>query len=305
MSLRRILLGPVAVAAALALVACGAAATPPGGAGASGLSVVASTNVYGSIAEAVGGGHVDVESLLTDPAADPHSYESTPADAATVAGAAIVIVNGGGYDEPVQALVATASGTAGGTPTVLEVAALAPGATNPHFWYDLPLVQQLATRLAADLGAADPAHADEYVANARAFAARVGELAERVRAIGAAHPGARVAVTEPVAGYLIAEAGLVDETPPEFARAVEDDVDPPAAVVARTLQLFTGEPVRALILNGQTRTATTDQVRQAAEAAGVPVVEVTETLPPGTDYLGWMGGQVDALAAALDGGDTP
>ena len=302
MPLRRILFGAVAAAAALALVACGAAAAPPGRAGAAGLTIVASTNVYGSIAEAVGGGRVAVKSLITDPAADPHSYESTPADAATVAGAAIVVVNGGGYDDPVQELVAAA----GGTPTVLEVAALAPpGATNEHFWYDLPLVQQVATRLAADLGAADPAHAGEYLANAEVFSASVGELTERVRAIGAADPGARVAVTEPVADYLIATAGLTDATPPEFARAVEEDVDPPAALVAQTLQLFTGEPVRALILNGQTRTATTDQVRQAAEAAGVPVVEVTETLPGGTDYLGWMGGQVDALAGALDGGEAP
>jgi zinc/manganese transport system substrate-binding protein len=302
MPLRRILFGAVAAAAALALVACGAGAAPPGRAGAAGLTIVASTNVYGSIAEAVGGGRVAVKSLITDPAADPHSYESTPADAATVAGAAIVVVNGGGYDDPVQELVAAA----GGTPTVLEVAALAPpGATNEHFWYDLPLVQQVATRLAADLGAADPAHAGEYLANAEVFSASVGELTERVRAIGAADPGARVAVTEPVADYLIATAGLTDATPPEFARAVEEDVDPPAALVAQTLQLFTGEPVRALILNGQTRTATTDQVRQAAEAAGVPVVEVTETLPAGTDYLGWMGGQVDALAGALDGGEAP
>ena len=302
MPLRRILFGAVAAAAALARVAGGAAAAPPGRAGAAGLTIVASTNVYGSIAEAVGGGRVAVKSLITDPAADPHSYESTPADAATVAGAAIVVVNGGGYDDPVQELVAAA----GGTPTVLEVAALAPpGATNEHFWYDLPLVQQVATRLAADLGAADPAHAGEYLANAEVFSASVGELTERVRAIGAADPGARVAVTEPVADYLIATAGLTDATPPEFARAVEEDVDPPAALVAQTLQLFTGEPVRALILNGQTRTATTDQVRQAAEAAGVPVVEVTETLPAGTDYLGWMGGQVDALAGALDGGEAP
>ena len=227
---------------------------------------------------------------------------SSAASDANVAGAAIVVVNGGGYDDPVQELVAAA----GGTPTVLEVAALAPpGATNEHFWYDLPLVQQVATRLAADLGAADPAHAGEYLANAEVFSASVGELTERVRAIGAADPGARVAVTEPVADYLIATAGLTDATPPEFARAVEEDVDPPAAVVAQTLQLFTGEPVRALIHNGQTRTATTAQVRQAAEAPGVPVVEVTETLPAGTDYLGWMGGQVDALAGALDGGEAP
>ena len=102
-------------------------------------------------------------------------------------------------------------------------------------------------------------------------------------------------------GYLIESAGLVDATPPEFAKAVEEDTDPPAAVVAQTLQLFGSDPVRALIVNAQTETPTTDQVRQAAQTGGVPIVEVSETLPAGSvDYLSWMGGQVDALATALD-----
>ncbi len=125
----------------------------------------------------------------------------------------------------------------------------------------------------------------------------------KAEAIGRAHPGARVAVTEPVPGYLIESAGLVDATPPEFAEAVEEDTDPPAAVVAQTLALFGPDPVRALIVNAQTETPTTDQVRQAAQTGGVPIVEVSETLPAGSgDYLSWMGGQVDALAAALDKG---
>ena len=75
-----------------------APAPPPNAATAPGdstpLTVVTSTNVYGSIAQAVGGDRVSVESLITDPAADPHSYESTPADAATVAGALVVVLNG-------------------------------------------------------------------------------------------------------------------------------------------------------------------------------------------------------------------
>ena len=100
---------------------------------------------------------------------------------------------------------------------------------------------------------------------------------------------------------LIESAGLVDATPPEFARAIEEDTDPPAAVVAQTLQLFGSDPVRALIVNAQTETPTTDQVRQAAQTGGVPIVEVSETLPAGSgDYVSWMGGQVDALATALD-----
>jgi zinc/manganese transport system substrate-binding protein len=73
-------------------------------------------------------------------------------------------------------------------------------------------------------------------------------------------------------------------------------------VLQETLTLFSGDPVRALVVNAQTETPSTDQVRETAQTAGVPVVEVTETLPEGTtDYVSWMGAQIDALADALDG----
>lgn len=313
----------VTALAVLTLAGCGSGAEPPADAPAqpaedTALPVVASTNVYGSIVEAVGGDRVSVESLIDDPSADPHSYESTPADAAAVARARLVVVNGGGYDDFLTQLVESSGGSA----TVVDVAAvsgLAPaeeahaegeehadehghehGGFNEHLWYSLPTVQALATRLAADLGAADPAGAAEFTANAEAFNGRVAELITRAQAIGTAHPGARVAVTEPVPGYLIQAAGLTDATPPEFTEAIEEDSDPPAAALQETLALFSGDPVRALVVNAQTGTPSTDQVRQAAQTAGVPVVEMTETLPEGAgDYVAWMGAQIDALAGAL------
>jgi zinc/manganese transport system substrate-binding protein len=291
-------------AAGLALAACGPA---PAGAPAGDAKpvVVTSTNVYGAIARAVGGDLVTVRSLIDNPEADPHSYESTPADAAAVAGATVVVANGGGYDDFVPELVEAS----GGRPTAIDVVALSgletPGATgfNEHVWYSLPTVQKLAGQLATDLGAADPADAAAYAANARAFSGRVDGLVADTAAIGAAHRGTRVAVTEPVPGYLLRAAGLVDATPPEFTEAIEEDTDPPAAALAAALALFgPPQPVAALVLNAQTTTPTTDQVRAAAQTGAVPVVEVTETLPPGaTDYVDWMGGQIDALAAALNG----
>jgi zinc/manganese transport system substrate-binding protein len=289
------------------------------------VSVVASTNVYGSIVEAVGGSRVTVDSLIDDPAADPHSYESTPADAAAVAKARLVVVNGGGYDEFLTQLVESS----GATPTVVDVAGISGlvpaeeaehaeeghaeeqhageaghehehGEFNEHLWYSLPTMKTLATQLATDLAAADPAGAAEFTANAEAFNGRVDELISRAETIGKAQPGARVAVTEPVPGYLVQTAGLTDATPPEFTEAIEEDTDPPAAVLQETLALFSGDPVRALVVNAQTETPSTDQVRNAAQTAGVPVVEMTETLPEGaTGYADWMGGQIDALAGAL------
>jgi zinc/manganese transport system substrate-binding protein len=311
----------VAALAVLTVAGCGSGTEAPAGAPPAedaALPVVASTNVYGSIVEAVGGDHVSVDSLIDDPAADPHSYESTPADAAAVAKARLVVVNGGGYDDFLTRLVESS----GAGPTVVDVAAISGlvpaeeqhaegepegeehghehGEFNEHLWYSLPTVQKVATQIAADLAAADPADAAEYTANAEAFNARVAELITRAEAIGKAQPGARVAVTEPVPGHLVETAGLTDVTPHEFTESIEEDTDPPAAVLQETLALFSGDPVRALIVNAQTETPSTDQVRNAAQTAGVPVVEMTETLPEGSrDYVDWMGGQIDALAGAL------
>jgi len=311
MRLRRPLLGATAALAALAVAGCGSGPASPAADDGT-LTVVASTNIYGSIAGSVGGDGVTVESLIRDPAADPHSYESTPADAAAVAGADIVVYNGGGYDEFMPQLVEAA----GGDPVVVDVAELSGlvpaeeagaeehGEFNEHFWYSLPTVSALATQLAEELGTADAANATTYTANAATFTTAIDGLVERAQAAGASVPGGRVAVTEPLPVYLLETAGLTDATPAEFSEAVEEDTDPPAAVLAETLALFAPgapEPLRALILNGQTQTPITEQVRAAAEAAGVPIVEMTETLPADQpDYLAWMSGQVDSLAGALN-----
>jgi zinc/manganese transport system substrate-binding protein len=294
-----------AVLAGLTLAGC-ASPTPAGPAApapSAPISIVTTTNVYGSIAKAVGGDRVTVDSLITDPAADPHSFEASPADAVKVGKAAVVVLNGGGYDDWMHKLVESADAGNRDVVDVAELSGLKPatGEFNEHVWYSLPTVQKLATRLATDLGKVDTANAATYVTNAGAFNAKVDELTKRAKAIGEAHPGDRVAVTEPVPGYLIETAGLTDATPEEFSEAVEEDTDPPAAVVQETLALFADRPVKALVLNTQTETPTTDQVKQAAQTANVPVVGVTETLPAGVDdYVSWMGGQIDALAAALN-----
>jgi zinc/manganese transport system substrate-binding protein len=110
-----------------------------------------------------------------------------------------------------------------------------------------------------------------------------------------------VAITEPVPLYLVQAAGLVNVTAPEFSKAIEDGTDPSASVLSATLATLTGpDKVAALLENAQTESATTHQVEQAAMAGGVPIVKVTETLPDGiTDYLTWMGTQIDALTTAL------
>jgi zinc/manganese transport system substrate-binding protein len=63
--------------------------------------------------------------------------------------------------------------------------------------------------------------------------------------------------------------------------------------------LITDKQVKAVVYNTQTQDKVTEDVRATAEAAGVPVVEVTETLPEGLDYIQWQTNTAQALAKAL------
>ena len=72
-----------------------------------------------------------------------------------------------------------------------------------------------------------------------------------------------------------------------------------AAAVAEVEQLISGGQVQVVVHNPQTESPVTARVRDRAAAAGIPVVEMTETLPEGKDYLSWMTEQVNALATAL------
>ena len=303
-------LAGVAMAVVTALAGCGSAApVAPSTAGAP-VQVVASTNVYGSIAHAVGGDRVAVTSIIHSPDADPHEYESTPADAAAVSRAKLVVVNGGGYDDFATKLLATTS-TKPMVVNVVDLSGLqaAPGSTaapdapefNEHVWYSLPTAKLLAAQLATDLGTSDPADTATFSRNAAAFTTRVDGLISKVAAIKAAHAGEKVAVTEPVPLYLLQDAGLVNATPATFSAAAEEGTDPSAAVLNETLRLFTGRQVKALLPNAQTESPSTRQVEQAAAAAGIAQVPVTETLPTGVDdYVTWQDGQISALADALN-----
>ncbi|GAB3633246.1 zinc ABC transporter substrate-binding protein [Microbacterium shaanxiense] len=95
-----------AVASVSAIVLAGCSTTPAPESGGDGvIQVVASTNVYGSLAAQIGGDRVDVTSIITSASQDPHSYEASARDRLTVQDADLVIENGGGYDSFVDTLI--------------------------------------------------------------------------------------------------------------------------------------------------------------------------------------------------------
>lgn len=284
-----------------ALLATSVAACSSGdGVGAAGqggrLSVVASTNVWGDVVAEVGGDLVTVTSVISDPAADPHSYEANARTQLALSKASLVVANGGGYDDIVDTMVNALDSP---PPVLHAVDIAATGEDNEHVWYSLAALRAVADEVATRLGELDPAHAADFSANADAFDQRIGDVEAQVAALRERVAGARVAITEPVPLYLLQDAGLVDVTPPAFSAAIEEETDVPPAVLSQTLGLFAGGGVDVLVYNSQTTGPQTEQVLAAARAAGVPVVAVTETLPAGQDVPGWMAANVAALQEAL------
>jgi zinc/manganese transport system substrate-binding protein len=307
----------IVLAATLALAGC-ATATPPADDGT--LTIVASTNVYGSIAEAIGGDAVTVTSLITTAAQDPHSFEASVRDQLTLSKADLVIENGGGYDPFIDTLLEAA-----GTDPVVITASEVSGLLDPdhvhdesdsesgegddhavekdghehiegfneHVWYSLHGIGHVAEAIASELTALDPANADTYAANLATFAGQISGL----EASAAQLTGGDAAITEPVPLYLLEAANFTNVTPDAFSEAIEEGTDVAPATLRDTLALFSTGAVDVLAYNSQTASPETEQVRAAAEAAGVPVVEFTETLPDGSDYVSWMTDNLEALAA--------
>lgn len=295
--------------AALALTACSDTSDTKAGASADDeVSIVASTNVYGDIARQIAGDRATVTSFVNSSTQDPHEYEASAQDRLAVDDADIVIENGGGYDHFVDVLLSDADSD----PTILTAVAIsglvpadkardeeAVEGFNEHVWYKFDVVDALAKDLSEKLSKLDPDNASTYEANYASFAKQISGLEKSASDLKATASGQGVAITEPVPLYLLNAAGLVNKTPGEFSEAVEEGGDVPPRALADTLNLFKDGGVVLLAYNDQTSDATTEQVRAAAEAASIPVVDFTETLPKGQSYVEWQQANLDNLAAAL------
>lgn len=282
---------------ALALSGCSAGSSADDGK----VRVVASTNVYGDIASTIAGKAVEVTSLMSDPAQDPHSFEASAQSQLAVSKADILIENGGGYDDFMGTL---RSGSKNTKATVLNVVDLSGkkaegGELNEHVWYDFPTIQKFTTALTDALTKADPAQKATFENNAEAFSGKLAALQKREAELRSTYAGSGVAITEPVPLYLLEAIGLVDKTPEKFSAAIEEGSDVSPLVLKQTLALFSEHAVKLLAYNEQTSGPETERVLAAAKQAGVPVVPVTETLPKGKDYISWMNANLDAVGAAL------
>jgi len=266
------------------------------------VQVVAGENFWGNLVSQLGGTHVHVVSIVSDPNADPHQYESSSANAQAVANANLVIVNGAGYDDWLLRLLSASSNPA---QTVLNVQKLIgqPVATNPHFWYSPYYVNDTVKAMYNDLVTIDSGNAAYYEQKYATLNASLGVYNARIHKIAQQFSGAPVAATEDIFVYLANATKLSLVSPPEFMQAVAEGNDPPAQSIAQFQRLLQGgnSSVRVLVYNRQTLTPLTQQIKSLAAQNQIPTVGVTETVqPPDVSFQDWMNAQLIALQNALN-----
>ncbi|MGH9296943.1 MAG: metal ABC transporter solute-binding protein, Zn/Mn family, partial [Acidimicrobiales bacterium] len=274
-----ILVGGVLLSLTMGLSGCGLATIAPKTSRI--VDVVAAENFWGSIASQLGGSHARVTSIITSPNTDPHLYSSSAVNAAEVAAARIVIVNGAGYDDFMGRLLGGTSSRYRSVLTIsnlLESSGTSTGADpNPHFWYDIPKITAVARAVEEALVTADPKDAARLAGRLRSFDRSLRPILRLVSTIRARYAGTPVAYTERVPEYLLSACGLRVVTPPQFASAIEAGNEPSPAAILSMNEVIVGHKARVLLYNTQTVSPVTEHARQLALDAGIPVVGVSET----------------------------
>lgn len=304
---------------ALGVTACSGGSEDPAADGDK-IKLVASTSIWGSIAEDITEGNDDVEvtTILSSKDDDPHEYEATARDIAAVKDADIVVANGAGYDNWLTDNVKE------GTPLVTAQPLAEAhhhgeeghehgeeghdhghdhehgedaehdheghdhGGANPHVWFDLDVVSEFEQKLSAELHKlnSDIPESNEDITK------KTDELKQRIEKLS----GKNVILTESVAAELVEDSELKDITPEGFAHSVNNESEPSAADLAATRQLITDKKADILITNEQSETPAAEQLTDAAKEAGIKVVNVNETPDEGQDYFEYA----DALVKQLE-----
>ncbi|MGH7145296.1 MAG: metal ABC transporter solute-binding protein, Zn/Mn family [Planctomycetota bacterium] len=263
------------------------------------LRVVAAENEYGNIAEQLGGEHVKVLSIISDPNVDPHEYEANVQDVTEIAQADLVIENGLDYDQWIDKLMAASPNSAR---VVLNAGTIAVHSLrdNPHVWYDLGNMAALAGAISKAFTRLDPADQAYFQHRLDEFNKSLQPIADKIAQIRERFAGTPTALTETLCLFQTDALKLDILTPWDFMHAIAEGNDPSVQSLATTRDQVRGRKVRVLLYNVQTITPITSDLKKTAQSEGIPIVPVSETMPLQMTYQTWMLSQLDQLQAALE-----
>ena len=277
--------------AALTLTGCSTDARWQKGTGP--IKIVASTNVWGDIAYQIAGDQATVTALIDNVNQDPHSFEASARDQLAVQDADIVIMNGGGYDDFVEALV-----EADETPAILINAYVASGdddTRNEHIWYSASQVKDVGAVIFSALETVDRNSTPIYESNLIEFEAQIKLIEIRTEQIASAWGGAKVFATEPLIYYLLQDTGMVDVTPTEFSEAIEEERDVAPSVMLEAKEAI--KQAKFVVVNASTSTSQIDELLREYPSASYGFGEL---LPQDPDTGEYYGDYFEMMTSALD-----
>ena len=173
---------------------------------------------------------------------NPHSYQPRPADVQNLVGLDAIVVNGLGHDDFIEPLLQAADRK--------DIHRIRPNdglpliANNPHTFLSITSAIQQIHTIARELGTLDPANAELYRENARAYCRRLrGMLARALQAIADLDVSrARIATVHDGYAYLFQELGL------EVTAVVQPrhGIEPSAKQLADTIERIKAAGVNLL-----------------------------------------------------------
>ena len=297
--MKRLLAGISVALLAIFAVACGSnGAAKQSSSNGSKIQVVASLDFYGEVAKAVGGNKVSVQSIINNPAVDPHDYEPTTKVGKSVASADLVVASGIGYDGWMDKVVKSADKSKNYLRVADDLINKKEG-DNEHIWYDPRTMPKLANTLADKFAKKDPADKATFKANAKKYIASLDNLNTLINKLKSKVNGQLVDVSEPVFGYALDYLGYkVNDD--HFSKSTEDGTDYSAKDIHGIETDIKEKKIAFFVNNIQASSKTVNQLVKLAEQNNVPVLKVTETLPKGKNYRTWMTSQYQQLEKIQD-----
>lgn len=271
------------------------------------LKVIASFSIIADLAKNVGGDRIEITTLV-GPDSDAHVYEPRPADAAAVAAADVVLVNGLHFEGFLQRLV-EASGTTAPLVELTQGSELLENAkeqhheaSDPHAWQSAGNAETYVKNIAEALCAADSAGCDTYKVNAEAYETKLRQLDDEIKASIAAIPlEKRTIITSHDAfGYFAREYGVTFLAP----EGVSTESEASAADVAALIRQIRKNKASAIFVEN---IANPRLIEQIASETGIKVGDtlysdaLSDASGPASTYIDMMKHNARTIKAAISG----
>jgi zinc/manganese transport system substrate-binding protein len=274
----------------------------PGWAG--GIGTVASFSILADMVRRVGGGLIDVVSLVP-PDADAHVYQPTAADSRALTTAALLVENGLGFEGWMARLGAASDfrgirvvAATGVTPRMMREGAAT--SLDPHAWQDPRNGVIYVRNIAEGLTAASPDHAAAWRANAATYGAEIERTDAWIAGQFARIPPAarRIITTHDAFGYYGERYGVSFLA----AEGISTDAEPSAKGIAALVGQIRREGVRTVFLENMTDPRITNMLaRETGATVSGPLYSDALSKPdgPAPDYLTMLRYNTTLFARAM------